>query len=202
MRADGALVSRLPVPFSDGLALAVGSPVRGWRGEGDERVWVDGGPFPSVYGTGTEGYFGFAWCSPEAFEHPYRAQPRCDGPLDLGHTRCLRWQVPDTIPFQRRLRFDLEPLHWGDARLDLATTAWWYGPAREAAPVLPPVERRLRDRCLPRTSSASPTRSRRRPCRSWSAPAGRRARRTCGGSACLGAARPSSGGRAAAPATG
>ena len=32
-----------------------------WWGEGDEKIWVDGESFPSIFGTGTEDYFGGAW---------------------------------------------------------------------------------------------------------------------------------------------
>ena len=40
---------------------------RGWWGEGDEKIYVDGEDFPSHFGTGTEDYYGYAWCRPEEF---------------------------------------------------------------------------------------------------------------------------------------
>ena len=42
------------------------NPVEAWWGEGDEKVFVDGEKFPSHFGTGTEDYYGYAWCWPVA----------------------------------------------------------------------------------------------------------------------------------------
>ncbi|MCC6144437.1 MAG: DUF2961 domain-containing protein, partial [Candidatus Hydrogenedentes bacterium] len=50
-----------------GVALHVANPVPDWWGEGDEKIYVDNEPFPSHFGTGTEDYYGYAWCSPELF---------------------------------------------------------------------------------------------------------------------------------------
>jgi hypothetical protein len=33
-------------------------------GEGDEKLWVDGDAFPSLFGTGSKDYYGFGYCSP------------------------------------------------------------------------------------------------------------------------------------------
>ncbi|MEL7266629.1 MAG: DUF2961 domain-containing protein, partial [Planctomycetota bacterium] len=41
-----------------------------WWGEGDEKIFVDGEVFPSHFGTGTEDYYGYAWCRPETFSRP------------------------------------------------------------------------------------------------------------------------------------
>ena len=53
--------------------LAVMNPVKEWWGEGDEKIYVDGEKFPSHFGTGTEDYYGYAWCWPVAFQHPFHA---------------------------------------------------------------------------------------------------------------------------------
>src|SRR5690606_2236416 len=50
-----------------GDALCVMNPVNDWWGEGDEKIYVDGETFPSHFGTGTEDYYGYAWCSNEKF---------------------------------------------------------------------------------------------------------------------------------------
>ena len=47
-----------------------------WWGEGDEKIFVDGESFPSLFGTGTEDYFGYAWSQTETFAHAYHAQTR------------------------------------------------------------------------------------------------------------------------------
>ena len=45
-----------------GTMLHVTNPVKDWWGEGDEKIYVDGEAFPSHFGTGSEDYFGYAWC--------------------------------------------------------------------------------------------------------------------------------------------
>ena len=58
-----------------------------WWGEGDEKILSTGRSFPSSIGTGTEDYFGYAWCRPEAFSHPFISQPIGDGNLSPRHER-------------------------------------------------------------------------------------------------------------------
>ncbi len=110
-----------------GAAFSIFNPVRDWWGEGDEKIYVDDDVFPSTFGTGTEDYFGYAWCSPQPFVHAYHAQPRCDGPGNYGLTTVNRWHVPDRIPFERRFRFDMEFWHWNaDARVTMAVATYAY----------------------------------------------------------------------------
>ena len=127
-----------------GLALSVRNPTSVWWGEGDEKVFVDNGEFPRVFGTGTEDYFGYAWSSPERFDHAYHAQPLCEGPGNRGWTSNVRLQVLDPIVFHERIAFDLEVWHWRDVAVDYATTAYWYGPLNgEAVNSLPAAADRL-----------------------------------------------------------
>ncbi len=110
-----------------GAALAIANPVRQWWGEGDEKIYVDGEDFPSHFGTGTEDYYGYAWCSNETFEHAYHNQPRCDGPGNYGHTSVNRWHILDRIPFERRFRFDMELWHWHQkAKVTMSVATYWY----------------------------------------------------------------------------
>src|SRR5262245_18735577 len=97
-----------------GDSLHVVNPVKGWWGEGDEKIYIDGETFPSHFGTGTEDYYGYACCSPDKFYHPYHNQPRCDGPGNFGNTSVNRWHILDTIPFENHLRFDMEAWHWAE----------------------------------------------------------------------------------------
>ena len=62
-------------------------PGAAWWGEGDEKIYVDGERFPSLFGTGTEDYFGYAWSTPERFAHAYHAQTRAPARL---RRRCSR----------------------------------------------------------------------------------------------------------------
>src|SRR5690606_12537788 len=54
-----------------GDALTIFNTADAWWGEGDEKIFVDGEDFPSFIGTGTEDYYGYAWCRPEKFTHPF-----------------------------------------------------------------------------------------------------------------------------------
>jgi hypothetical protein len=110
-----------------GDMLSILNPVSAWWGEGDEKVYVDGEPFPSHFGTGTEDYFGYAWCDPRPFQHAYHNQTRCDGPASFGHTSLNRFHILDAIPFTRSFRFDLEVWHWvPNLDVNYAATSYWY----------------------------------------------------------------------------
>ncbi|MEO6597793.1 MAG: glycoside hydrolase family 172 protein [Planctomycetota bacterium] len=172
-RASYHLVKGTPTrPFTDhlvldaagpgrfvGCSLLVSNESRIWWGEGDEKFWVDGEKFPSWFGTGTEDYFGYAWCDPTPFQAPFHAQVQCDGPMNFGVTQLHRTHALDSVPFQRSFRFELERWHWvEDKKMDYATVAYWYGaPAAGAGlPPLPDVkERQLRQPPLPRTFAAA-----------------------------------------------
>lgn len=113
-----------------GVSFAIDNPVKEWWGEGDEKIYVDGEAFPSHFGTGTEDYYGYAWCWPGLFTHAYHAQPRCDGPGNYGRTSVNRFHVIDRIPFTRDFRFDMELWHWHEkCKVNMAVTAYWYAQA-------------------------------------------------------------------------
>jgi len=110
-----------------GTSLHVANPVKHWWGEGDEKIYVDGETFPSWFGTGSEDYFGYAWCNNTPFVHAYHNQPRVDGPLNYGNTSNNRFHVIDDIPFTRSFRFDLENWHsHGDTATTRAAVSYWY----------------------------------------------------------------------------
>jgi len=128
-----------------GDALHVVNPVKGWWGEGDEKIYVDGETFPSHFGTGTEDYYGYAWCSPEQFYHPYHNQPRCDGPQNFGHTSVNRWHILDSIPFERSFKFDMEVWHWAEkVVVDYHTVSYWYAMPGSTNNITPPAGDGLR----------------------------------------------------------
>ena len=119
-----------------GCVLTIRNPVKIWWGEGDEKVFVDGEAFPSIFGTGTEDYFGYAWGSPELYSHPYHAQPACDGPGNHGITTVNRFHILDPIPFHESVKFDMELWHWRACKVDYMTTTFFYAEAgaRDRAP--------------------------------------------------------------------
>ncbi len=113
-----------------GVAFAIANPVKHWWGEGDEKIYFDGQTFPSHFGTGTEDYYGYAWCCNEPFTHAYHNQPRCDGPGNYGHTSVSRWHILDRIPFTKDFTFDMELWHWNETcKVTMSVTAYWYATA-------------------------------------------------------------------------
>ncbi len=112
-----------------GGMLHVANPVVAWWGEGDEKIYVDGEKFPSHFGTGTEDYYGYAWCDPTPFTNAYHNQPRCDGPQNYGHTCVSRYHIMDNIPFTKSFKFDMEVWHWSECQVSMAETSFWYADA-------------------------------------------------------------------------
>ena len=100
-----------------------------WWGEGDEKIYVDGESFPSHFGTGTEDYYGYAWCRPELFTKPFHAQPVGHGALLGGLVVNTRIRSLDAIPFNSSIDFDMELWHWSATRVNYARTVFWYGDA-------------------------------------------------------------------------
>lgn len=110
-----------------GDAITVFNTVYAWWGEGDEKVYVDNETFPSHIGTGTEDYYGYAWCRPEKFaNHPFIAQPDGSGNFWPGYTVNLRYRGLDGIPFNSSLKFDMEMWHWTRATINFAPVTFWY----------------------------------------------------------------------------
>jgi len=112
-----------------GTVLDVDNPPGvAWWGEGDEKVTVDGAPFPDLFGTGTEDYFGFAWSSTATFAHPYHALTVAPPPGSgfSGAFSMNRFLISDPVPFRRSLRFDLELWHWSDTTVRMAAMLYWY----------------------------------------------------------------------------
>lgn len=98
-----------------GVMLDLADPSKSWWGEGDEKITVDGEDFPSHFGTGTEDYFGWAWCSTEQYANEHVGQIRARVGDNGGYVSAYRWHGLDAIPFRRSLVFDLEVLHWSTA---------------------------------------------------------------------------------------
>jgi hypothetical protein len=129
-----------------GCTLRIRNSSRIWWGEGDEKFTVDGEAFPSWFGTGTEDYFGYAWCEPTPFQSPLHAQIECQGPMNFGFTQLHRLHLLDSVSFERSFRFDLEVWHWVEqAKVDYATVAYWYGApgASSGLPAVPAADDRL-----------------------------------------------------------
>ncbi|TWU40999.1 glycoside hydrolase family 172 protein [Novipirellula artificiosorum] len=123
-----------------GDTLTVFNGTAAWWGEGDEKIYVDGEAFPSHFGTGTEDYYGYAWCRPESFSAPFHSQPEGGGNLAGGFSVNSRYRSLDAIPFDRLLTFDMELWHWRDTKVDYAPTTFWYAMPNATSNVEPNIE--------------------------------------------------------------
>jgi len=110
-----------------GDVLTLFNSAYAWWGEGDEKIYVDGESFPSHFGTGTEDYYGYAWCRPEKFtDHPFISQPDGSGNLEAGYTVNLRYRSLDKIPFKESLVLNMEVWSWTDATLNYSPVTFYY----------------------------------------------------------------------------
>jgi len=103
-----------------------------WWGEGDEKIWIDSVAFPSAFGTGTEDYFGFAYCDRHTFDSPYRLQSLATPPPEAGGNyrglvSATRYHIMDVLRFSTALDFELELWHWdGAGTITFDTLAFLY----------------------------------------------------------------------------
>ncbi|MDD5522126.1 MAG: DUF2961 domain-containing protein [Kiritimatiellae bacterium] len=107
-----------------GVMLHVWNPRGGWWGEGDEKFFVDGEKFPSTIGTGSEDYFGYAWCCPQLFQNAYHNQTISMG--NKGHVSVNRWHISDNVPFQKSFEGDIEKYFPNKKPTLYACTTYWY----------------------------------------------------------------------------
>ena len=123
-----------------GDALTIMNPVEKWWGEGDEKIWVDGEDFPSIFGTGTEDYYAYSWGgrSTDFYEHPFHAQPKCYMYNKLnrkttkekntsGYSTETRSRALDVMPFSSSLQLDMEIWSWTDCEMGYGVGMYWYG---------------------------------------------------------------------------
>ncbi|MBI1357796.1 MAG: DUF2961 domain-containing protein [Acidobacteria bacterium] len=114
-----------------GLVLSVDALRGGWW-EGDEMFWIDGEAKPSVYGTGTEDYFGGAWGFRKAYtndDHGLSYLEKLPWRQDwqAGRYTMYRWHDRDPIPFQKSIKLSIERGHNNSARDSRYTSVvYWY----------------------------------------------------------------------------
>ncbi len=155
-----------------GDTLTVMNPVERWWGEGDEKIFVDGESFPSIFGTGTEDYYGYSWGgrSTDFYEHPFHAQPFChqynkqnrktnaDERNTLGYSTETRTRVLDTMPFSDLLKLDMEVWSWSDCDMGYAAGTYWYGFADTTCNRKPTPQDATQRWVVPSVSNASASR--------------------------------------------
>jgi hypothetical protein len=122
--------------------------VNDWYGEGDDMIFVDDEPWPPrLHGTGTEDYFGTAFCPRQEFAAPYHGLTLYSGTEAWpwgGKNSMYRFHIEDPIRFERAIRVTIETGHDNALANDYSSTAYWYQVGRTAPlPALPPVAARL-----------------------------------------------------------
>lgn len=111
----------------------------GWWGEGEIKIFIDGDEeFPSYCGTGTEDYFGGAWCFGANYSAPflgYRDLSAVNGreTNSVGNRHSLyRFHLMDPIRFHRDLRVTMQAIGWQSEKRylplqdDICSAAYWY----------------------------------------------------------------------------
>ena len=146
-----------------GDALTIMNPVKRWWGEGDEKIWVDGEDFPSIFGTGTEDYYAYSWGgkSTDFYEHPFHAQPYSNvynklnrkvdakGKNTQGYSTETRTRALDVMPFGTSLKLDMEVWSWTDCDMGYGVGVYWYGDATTISNRLPNINEVLNVPPLP-----------------------------------------------------
>lgn len=123
-----------------GTVLSVRTRSPSWFGEGDEKVYIDGEPKPSIWGTGTEDYFLSAW-GLQTTSTPYFGTPYFDQwGIVGGHTSAYRWHIHDPLVFNTHIKFTIEhfgwispdenpdykSISWNEREDDFSSVAFWY----------------------------------------------------------------------------
>jgi hypothetical protein len=125
-----------------GTYLAWQQNNRGWWGEGEIKFFIDGDDeFPTLCGTGTEDYFGGAWCFRANYSAPFLGYHEGNSETcNVGERHSMyRFHIMDPIRFERDLRVTIQAIGWrSEGRYlplqdDIAGVAYWYQrlPGRE-----------------------------------------------------------------------
>ncbi len=139
-----------------GNVLTLFNTAYAWWGEGDEKIFIDGEDFPSHFGTGTEDFYGYAWCRPEIFNEPLIAQTDGSGNFWPGYTVNIRYRGLDAMPFTSEIRFDMEMWHWASTRMNYAPATFFYvKPGAEIQPE-PDIDGAMEKVALKREDIISP----------------------------------------------
>jgi hypothetical protein len=117
-----------------------------WWGEGEIKVYMDGDKeFPTICGTGSEDYVGFAW--------GLRQGPLWYNGCSLSEkpfVSMYRWHLPDPIAWQRKCRITIQQIAYkkglAETQDDWSCATFWYEPVPSAAlPPMPDLKARTAD---------------------------------------------------------
>ncbi len=109
-----------------GCNLSVLQRAMGWWGEGDDMIYVDGEPSPSLHGTGSEDYFSNAWGMQQGANLFYGC-PLQEEDFQTGSKASVyRFHIPDPIPFKKSIRVTIEHGNVNDRSDYYSSVAYWY----------------------------------------------------------------------------
>ena len=129
-----------------GVTQSVLQNQSGWFGEGDDMIFIDGDPLPTINGTGTEHYYNGAWdFGGQAFGFQHNGAPFSVDPERIGGRYCLyRWHTESPITFDESIKVTIEHGHANHRSDDFYSVAYWYQTEPHAAfPALPAAEDRI-----------------------------------------------------------
>lgn len=124
-------------------------PNFGWFGEGDDMIFIDGDPSPTLVGTGTEDYFCAAWGYPGRFNSmPYHgislAGANEGDAAYSGKWTMYRYHVEDPVMFSKSVKVTIEHGHGNVHANDYSSVGYWYQTEPHAPfPALLPADQRL-----------------------------------------------------------
>ena len=136
-----------------GCNLSITNFHKGWWGEGDDMIWVDGYKWPpDLHGTGSEDYFNQAWGMQDnaflrngssIFEGrttlTYSATPWDEGAYQTSYV----FHLENPVRFQREIKVTIQHGHGNNLSNEVSSVAYWYAdrPTRTVKP--PPVSKRM-----------------------------------------------------------
>ncbi len=133
-----------------GTYLGVAALEENWWGEGEIKFYIDNDElYPTICGTGTEDYFGGAWCytqnlpygdkkaitySTSFLGYPYNSKTdNFYGEDIVSMHGQYRWHIPDPVRFLSKLRVTIQQMGWDpiknslfERKDDVSSVAYWY----------------------------------------------------------------------------
>ncbi len=107
-------------------------------------IYIDGEAKPTFNGTGSEDYFGGAWCYGEVFSDLYLGCPMRGEHKKDALWNVYRYHLADPIPFTKSIKVTIEHGHANDRSDDYSSVGYWYQTEPHAAfPPLPKANERL-----------------------------------------------------------
>ena len=129
-----------------GVTHSVEQNQDGWFGEGDDMIFIDGDPLPTINGTGTEDYYNGAWdFGGQPFGYQHNGAPYIVDAERLGGRYCLyRWHTESPLAFEKSIRVTIEHGHANHRSDNFYSVAYWYQSEPHAAfPALPVAADRI-----------------------------------------------------------